>query len=376
MGNLREQQSGSSKDNMLRSIIIFLVVTTSFAIAYTQSPLFTSNQNQYFLHGLADAGFGNLSQDWLVNTLDPTPVFSQLVSLTDQFFGPHFIFYFYYALLMGVYLFSLVGIVLNVYELRRTPAAFSVFLALLILVHSAGLRFLLSRTLGVNWAYILEDGLADQRILGPVFQPSTFGVLLILSIYLCLHKHPFLAVLSAVIAATVHPTYLLSAALLTLSFMVAAYFEERKVIKPLLIGGLALLTVSPILYYVLSNFANTHPESTALAREILVNFRIPHHAQIDWWFDATAVIKILFVVAAIYLVRKLKPLFIILMTLTTAAAGLTIAQLILDSDALALIFPWRVSTILVPVSVSIIIGYLVLYISQRFKEQFAKQTNL
>ncbi|MEA3440872.1 MAG: DUF6798 domain-containing protein, partial [Chloroflexota bacterium] len=60
----------------------------------------------------------------------------------------------------------------------------------------------------------------------------------------------------------------------------------------------------------------------------------------------------------------------------TAAAGLTIAQLILDSDALALIFPWRVSTILVPVSVSIIIGYLVLYISQRFKEQFAKQTNL
>ena len=57
-----------------------LLLALAFAVAYTQSPLFYSNQNQYLLHGLAKGGYGHLSHDWLANTHDPTPVFSALVA--------------------------------------------------------------------------------------------------------------------------------------------------------------------------------------------------------------------------------------------------------------------------------------------------------
>ena len=57
------------------------VLAAVFAVAYTQSPLYFSNQNQYFVQGLADGGHGHLAADWLANTRDPTPVFSALVTV-------------------------------------------------------------------------------------------------------------------------------------------------------------------------------------------------------------------------------------------------------------------------------------------------------
>src|SRR4030067_415070 len=83
----------------------FVLWTLLFALAYAQSPLYTSNQNQYFLHGLAQAGYGNLRDDWLATTVDPTPIFSLLVNLTYRIFNTEIIFYFQYAFLFGVYLF-------------------------------------------------------------------------------------------------------------------------------------------------------------------------------------------------------------------------------------------------------------------------------
>ena len=59
---------------------------------------------------MAEAGFGYLNQDWLANTLDPTPIFSKLVYLTYSLIPWPPVFYLYYAILAGVYLFSLYGI--------------------------------------------------------------------------------------------------------------------------------------------------------------------------------------------------------------------------------------------------------------------------
>ena len=92
----------------------------------------------------------------------------------------------------------------------------------MIVVHAAGLRFAFSRFIGINWAYVLEDGVADQRMLGPVFQPSTFGVLLVLSVFLFLDRKPLFAGLCAALAAIVHPTYLLASGMLTASYMLVA----------------------------------------------------------------------------------------------------------------------------------------------------------
>src|SRR5579862_5969155 len=91
------------------SPLSFILVGAVFAAAYCQAPLYYSNQNQYFLHGLANAGVGLLSEDWLANTLDPTPVFSALVTGTVRLLHPA-AFYLFYALLLGAYAAALLGL--------------------------------------------------------------------------------------------------------------------------------------------------------------------------------------------------------------------------------------------------------------------------
>lgn len=336
-----------------------------FALTYTQSPLYTSNQNQYFLHGLAGAGFGFLDQDWLANTLDPTPIFSVLVYLTYRLTHQPLLFYFFYACLLGLYLYCLVGIADILFNLRKSNARLALFLSLVFLAHSAALRFTISRSLGENWTYVFEDGLADQRLLGPVLQPSAFGVLLVLSIFLFLKNKPIIAVFVAALAATIHPTYLLSAASLTLAYMVVSYREERRFIKIILLGGIAFLAVSPILVYVYTSFANSSPVLSAKAQEILVNFRIPFHAVVKRWFDPTAVVKILIIIWALVLCRRTR-LFMILLIPSVIALLLTIIQVVTQSNNLALLFPWRVSTFILPLSVMVLLGTGVTRLFQNF----------
>src|SRR5262249_50295621 len=118
-----------------------------FALAHTQAPLYYSNQNQYFLHGLADAGYGHLSEDWLANTRDPTPVFSALVAITYRYIG-EWAFYGYYAVLLVVYFISLVRLC-DVMPVRPTSAASRfIFLTLLVAVHAAVLRWASVRLFG------------------------------------------------------------------------------------------------------------------------------------------------------------------------------------------------------------------------------------
>jgi len=336
-------------------LLNFLLWTTLFAIAYSQSPLFTSNQNQYFLHGMAQAGSGFLDRDWLANTADPTPVFSTLIEWTYRFINWEPIFYIYYALLMGVYLFSLFGIASLLFRVDKSTAVSLIFLALIFLIHSAGLRFTLSRVIGDNWTYVLEDGVADQRMLGTVFQPSSFGVLLALSIYLFLNRRYFPSLIAACLAPIFHPTYLLSAATLTLAYMTIIFLETRQIKLPLIMGGLALVLVSPIVVQSISLFGGTDMATVEKSRQILINFRIPHHALVSQWFDTTALFKIIIILLALILVRKNR-LFIILLFPFCIGFILTIIQVFTQNSALALLFPWRVSIFLLPVSVTLLVA--------------------
>jgi hypothetical protein len=356
----------------------FILLTALFALIYTQAPLYTSNQNQYFLQGLARGGLGHLSEDWLANTPDSMPVFSALVKWTYSLTHLEALFYGYYALLMGIYLFSALGIVNLVFPLRDSQQSIwngrsLVYLALFLLVHSAAWRFFLSRTLGDNWTYVLEDGVADQRLLGTVLEPSVFGVFLVLSIYLFLKNRPYWAVLCAALAASFHPTYLLGAAALTAAYALVRLLDlmpqmreaagsTRLRLGPLfnaiVPGVVALLAVLPILVYVYLNFASSPPALAAQAREILVNYRIPHHAIPAMWFDATAMVKICLVVFALYLVRKTRLFWVLGVPFITAVA-LTIVQVLSGSTMLALLFPWRISVFLVPLSTALVLAWLV-----------------
>jgi len=349
---------------ILRTGLYTLSLGVLFALAYAQSPLYTSNQNQYFLHGLAAAGYGYLRQDWLANTADPTPLFSKLVEWTYRLSHQEAIFYGYYAILMAIYLFSLLSIAQYTFTLPQSGQGL-LLTALLIVVHSAGLRFALARLVGVNWGYILEDGVADQRILGPVFQPSTFGVFLAGSIALFIRGKPYLAVGAAVLAAIVHPTYLLSAAALTSAYGLITLLEDGNLKRPIGLGLSASLMISPALYNTFVVFGSTSPEHTAQAQNILVNQRIPHHALVSWWFDATAAVKIVLVMMVLVTLFVRRPpqgsprarLGMVLLFTTLTAVILTLIQVLTRSTTLALLFPWRLSIFIVPISTTVLLGF-------------------
>lgn len=355
----------------LSSLAWFVVLATLFALAYNQSPLYTSNQNQYFLHGLARAGYGVLAEDWLANTADPTPLFSALVAATMALFRFEGLFYAYYVILMGVYFFSLSGIIETVFPLRPAPVARSLFVAAIILLHSAGLRFLLLRLFGGDWTYLFEGGVAGQRLLGPVFQPSAFGVFLLLSIYLYLRGRPVWAVCSVVLAATVHPTYLFSAAILTLAYVAETFGREKRPWPALRLGLLALALVAPILIYTIFMFGGSTPETAVEARSILVDFRIPHHARVMDWLNATVIVKLAFLGMALYLVRRYR-LFVLLGIPLALALALTVLQAFLQDDLLALIFPWRPSTWLLPLAVALVTARLVVAAANRIPACFSR----
>jgi hypothetical protein len=342
----------------MKKLALALFWTLLFAAAYAQSPLYTSNQNQYFLHGLANAGVGFLREDWLARTPDTVPVFNWLVEWTVRIFHSNLLFYVYYALLMGVYLFSLLGIGDRLFNISKDRVHRWLFLAALIALHSAALRYLISKVAGVDWAYVLEDGFAGQRMLGPVLEPSVFGVFLVFAVYLFLSRRPYLAALAVAAAAVFHPTYALTAALLTAGFMAGLYLETRRLKQPLVTGFLALAAVSPVLVYSFVNFWGSSPQTSVQAQQILVEFRIPHHAVISQWFSAPDLVKIFMIAAALWLVRRTR-LFTVMLTVTLGCAFLIFLQAVTSSNTLALLFPWRSTVLLVPLALAMLVAALV-----------------
>jgi hypothetical protein len=344
-----------------------------FTLAYSQSPLFTSNQNQYFLHGLAQAGYGYLHEDWLANTLDPTPVFSKFIEISWRVLPWQPIFYVYFSLLAGVFLFSLLGITDFIWKFSHSRLQQWGFITILIVLFSAGTRYFFARLLGVQWEFLFDGGVAGQRLLGTVFQPSTFGVFLLLSIYQFLRGSSGWAVLSLLIAATFHPTYLLSAGILTAIYMGLTFWETRQWRAPLVIGLGALLGVSPILWHTIGTFGlgakgAYATQITDQARKILIEYRIPHHAIATEWLDGSVLVKLIFIGIALFILANIhKPwrsplsrsikLFHLVFWPSLVALTLTLVQIFTGNAILALLFPWRLSTWLVPLATAVIVGW-------------------
>ncbi len=327
-----------------------------FALAYAQSPLYTSNQNQYFLHGLARAGVGFLREDWLATTRDPTPVFSALVEVTTRALGV-WAFYLEYAALMGVYLFSLADIVRSFAAVDGAPGRRRLLWAGLVALHSAALRFALARGLGADWEFVLEGGVAGQRLLGQVLQPSSFGVGLVLALALFLRGRTRWAVVAAAAAATLHPTYLLSAGLLVAGFLgMEARASGWK--RAAGTAALALVLVAPITIYASRVFTASGADAYALASDILIRQRIPHHAIPAKWLDATVAAQAALTIAALVCARRTR-LFTLLAWLGAAAVGLTALQMATGSAPLALLLPWRVTTLVVPVASAVLVAVAV-----------------
>lgn len=353
--------------NRNSSTITFLLLATVFVLAYTQEPIYNppenadGNQNTKFLYGLAKAGYGFLYQDWTANTRDPLPAFTFLIELTYKYIHHEYVFYLYYGLIMGLYIYSLFGIVNYVYKLEYSNTKTLLYFAFFIGIHTVHLQF---GTFDTAWH--LHSGVAQQYILGPVLQPCTFGVFILLSIWLALYKRYYWAVVASAIAATFHPAYIFSAAVFTLSYVLFVLQESKKAIA---IGFLSGLLLSPIFIYMYLSFPATTAAIKKQAMDIIVNFRISHHSIPEVWLSTgTSHLQSLVAIVGLYLVRQTS-LFKILLIPFIAAFYLTILQVVLDNNLIGFIAPWRLSVFLVPISTAIIIGAVISSISKLGKNR-------
>ena len=362
------------KRTSLKSFFTFIALCILSVLIYTQSPLYTSNQNLYFLHGMAQANMGSLSNDWLANTKDPTPLFTQIVRLVFITFHNPFCFYIIHTLLMGLYFWCLFGIVIYLFDIKGNKSTGILVITLILIVHSGAIRYLLGNIFGDMWRYLFDGGIAGQRLLGTIFQPSSFGVLLLVAIYLYIKDKPIWASTIAAMAACIHPTYLFSTALLITGFMLQNWIENKSLKKSMYVGAIALCIVIPILIYVFTNFGST--EGAEEARYILINIRIPHHTLMKYWLDFTAIIKIFLIIISLLLIRKSNRVFTPLFILFCGSMILSIYQVLTGDPVLALIFPWRPSALLVPISSSILLTKFAKWfaskISIKRKEKYLK----
>jgi hypothetical protein len=338
-------------NSKLHTAFWFLLGSLIFGVAYTQAPLYYSNQNQYFLHGLAHAGTGELSDDWLANTADPTPAFSGFVSIVARWLGP-WAFHVFHVLLLGVYAASIMAIFVRVAGEHDSERLRLVFFALFLGVHSALARWGSYRLLGWDYPWYFQSGVAGQYALGGMLQPSMFGIFLIASLAAYVWDRLVLAVLLIAFACILHSTYLLGAGMLTIGYMIDQ-FRRGSPRKAFAIGSVSLLLVLPSLIYSLLMFRPTSAEMFAESQRILARVRIPHHCLPRLWLDGVAMAQIAWMIAGIALARGTR-FSSLLVTVFGLSALLTLVQVATDSDTLALLFPWRTSAILVPIATAIL----------------------
>lgn len=341
---------------------LLLFAAVAFVVAYTQSPLGFSNQNQYLLHAAALAPGSELAADWLAQTRDPTPLFTAWVALT-RFGFPALPIFVSYAAILFLYVVSLASILDSTFGLPTTRSGRTMLFALLLLTHAAIWRWLSVQVFGVDYPWYFQCGVAGQYILGAGFQPSVFGVLLVASLAAFLRNRTILAVACAVGACAMHFTYLLPTVLLGLGYLGAtARTSGRKPTLRLL--GLAVLGLVPVVAWNAIRFQPTDAATFAEAQRLLAEVRIPHHSLVHRWFDPLAQLQIAWIILGIILVRR-SPLAVVLLVALVGSAFLTAIAALTGWHLLALLFPWRVSAVLVPVATAIIIGRVALLLQSR-----------
>jgi hypothetical protein len=321
-------------------------LAVAFAAAHTQGPLFFSNQNQYLLHGLAAAGYGHLAADWLANTADPTPAFTAGVAAAYRVAGLWPLQAGYFVLLMGYFVaaWRLAG---RVGDLGTIPRLL-VWSALFTAAHAAVFRVWSVELTGVDYPWNFQAGVAGQYLLGPGLQPSAFGVLLLASVAAFAADRPLLAGFLAGAAGLMHATYLLPGALLVAGYLVKLLADGRAR-AAVGTGAVALLAAIPAVGYAGVTFSPHDPDGFIEAQRILAEIRIPHHAVVARWFDPVAGLQLVWLVLGLLVLRGTR----VFLPLTVAAAGgtaLTLLVTAVPNPSLALLFPWRVSALLVPVA--------------------------
>jgi hypothetical protein len=302
-------------------------------------PLYHSNQNTKFLQGLADAWPERLGGDWTAGTVDGLPVFSALVEAVARL-APQAAFYLVEAALLVVFAVAFVALARRAAPREGRSLAFGLGVAGL-------LGVLAGERLREGF-----DGVAEQYMLGGFLQPSEFAVLYLPALLLAADGRRG-ALLFAAIPAAVHPAYILLSALVVATLLWTGWREGRAPHWPEAVLAAAIIVVPPI--DLALRFAPTDPVTFARANDILAFERIPGHSDPAEWLNADAARKIVVALIGIAVAPR-GVLRDVLVALFAVAALGTAAVALTGSAEIALVAPWRLSILIVPVALALAVG--------------------
>lgn len=344
------------RPGLMKSIFGFLGCLI-FCLSHTQFILYHSNQNTKFLHGFTNAGHGFLENDWLSNTWDPLFAFTALVRFTYEYLSP-FYFYIYYYVLLSLYFIFVIRIISKVVDINKNSYSMLIFATVFVFIHSALLSQISLEAIGISLTRLLTFGFAYQYMFNHYFQPSVFGILILISLYYFIDKKYFVAVVFSSAAMVLHSAYFLHAALLTIIYMAYAYVETKRLFQSFFIGLLSLFIVLPVVINSLQHFESVQPEIQAQARKIVVDYIIPFHSIPKNWFSVAEVFKIAITIAGIIVVRRNR-ISSVLIVFFLVAILFTFIDFIFPNNTLRFMAPWRLSVIFYPLALLLLIGYLV-----------------
>ena len=350
---------------------LVLLFTLAVVTAYPAMPLYYGNQNTYFIHGLGQANVGLVAGDWLTGTVDPFPAFSLLVYAVAAT-GQEWIFHVLFLVLVGVYAYSLVEIVLTASDLRDRPEVLGAVLAALVALYGHHLASILP-ALGIpdSGTYLAANGplvygIAQQHILDRILQPSAFGVFLLASVLSFLRDRPVQAIICLAVACLFHSSYLFISGPMAAAYFYITYRQDHDRAGVVKLAALALALVLPTALYSYWVFRPTDAVAAATARTILTEVRFPHHALPATWFakdPIQTIVQASFVGLAIYWCRGTR-LGLILAVPSVVGLVTTLVQVVAPSQTMAMLFPWRVSVLVVPVSFAIVLARVASYLAR------------
>ncbi len=339
------------------NLAVSLLLGAWFFLVFPTEPLYFENQNTKFLHGMALAGIGHLDQDWTAGTIDVMPVFTGIVYILHVA-APPAIAYLVQIALFAIFLYSVLRLADAAAGKDAEHTIFPVIIGVLVVASQFS-----------NGGARVWGGVAKQYLLGPALEPQSFGVLFLLAIVWFLRQRAEAALWLAAVPAIIHPGYVVPAGALILGFVTSAWLSPDIAHRPRLwvvVGSLTVASASMI--YLGLMILPTDVESWQRANEILATIRIPRHAVPAYWFDFDASAKLVGLLFVFWIVRRQsRALFWILAVGFGVALSLTLLAVLIDSNELGMISPWRISVYLVPLGLAVLLGRFVAWALRQFE---------
>ena len=319
---------------------IYLVLSILFVLTVQQFDLYKGGAS-YLVHSIKSFDDNKLQNDWIANQQDHLPLFTYFNYLLIKFFSENVI-YIIHSILLGICPFFLYLISKNLYPKITNINFCIIWFTFFIFIFHENSFF---------------SGVAGQRVIDAGYQPSSFGTLFFLGIYLFLIKRIFLSIFFICLSASFHPTYILHSGFLVFSFITYT-LVTKKYVEFFKISIFYIILILPITLFIIFNFMTIDKDITLVGQEILLG-RIPHHANIHYWFTYKDLISLFVYFFSLYLLKNNFKFFIIFGIFGFCSIILSFIQFFFAINSLALAFPWRTSVFLIPISSLIIMSYFI-----------------